>query len=117
MCYPACPLQYNGRPCNKKLTNQGDDDTTWFCDRCQQNAQPDWRYILAIQADDHTGHIWLTAFQAWPLLFHVLRGLLVSSEILLYPVARLRGFVWSACEQAAWLPSPLLSLLLWDCIG
>ena len=77
MCYPACPLQYNGRPCNKKLTNQGDDDTTWFCDRCQQNAQPDWRYILAIQADDHTGHIWLTAFQAWPLLLHVLRGLLV----------------------------------------
>lgn len=66
--YPACSLQYNGRPCNKKLTNSDNDGATWWCDRCQQQAQPDWRYILALQVEDHTDSLWLTAFQVATLL-------------------------------------------------
>ena len=68
MSYPACPLPFQGRACNKKLQDQQGDGQSWFCDRCQQEAQPMWRYILTIQADDHTGHVWLTAFEvshAW----------------------------------------------------
>lgn len=63
MYYPACTLQYNGRTCNKKLSDQQGDGEVWYCERCQQTSQPDWRYILSVQADDHTGHVWLTAFQ------------------------------------------------------
>lgn len=61
--YPACGLQFNGRPCNKKLTDSSGDGTSWFCERCQQQSQPDWRYILAVQVEDHTNSFWLTAFQ------------------------------------------------------
>ena len=62
MYYPACPLQYNGRTCQKKLSDPSGDGN-WYCERCAQEAQPDWRYILSLQVDDHTGNIWLTAFQ------------------------------------------------------
>ena len=63
MTYPSCPLNYNGRTCRKKLSDPSGDGQ-WYCERCAQEAQPDWRYILNLQADDHTGHTWLTAFQA-----------------------------------------------------
>lgn len=63
MSYPGCPLQYNGRTCNKKLTDQTGDESSWYCERCQEETQPDWRYILSVQADDFSGHLWLTAFQ------------------------------------------------------
>ena len=35
-----------------------------FCERCNQMAQPEWRYIVSITLDDHTGHTWATAFAA-----------------------------------------------------
>lgn len=63
MYYPACSLQYNNRPCNKKLSNNSGDGQNWWCDRCQQESRPDWRYILTVKADDHTGGMYLTAFQ------------------------------------------------------
>ena len=40
----------------------------FVCCRCGQEAQPEWRYILSLQVDDHTGQTWLTAFQACPSL-------------------------------------------------
>lgn len=64
MSYPACTLSYGGRQCNKKLQNQGgQDDETWWCERCQQNSAVEWRYILSAQVSDHTGQQWITAFQ------------------------------------------------------
>jgi len=61
--YPACPLQYNGKTCNKKMTDQTGDGTSWFCERCGSSApQPDHRYILTAQVGDHTEALWVTAF-------------------------------------------------------
>ncbi|KAK9095635.1 hypothetical protein Scep_027104 [Stephania cephalantha] len=61
-CYTACPLMVGDRPCNKKVTNNGDGQ--WRCDRCDQSvAECDYRYILQFQIQDHTGITWVTAFQ------------------------------------------------------
>jgi hypothetical protein len=47
MLYAGCPLQFNGRSCNKKLTG---DEGSWYCERCQQPVpQPSWRYIVSMQ--------------------------------------------------------------------
>lgn len=58
--YPACTGQYNGKQCNKKLSDQGNG---WWCERCQAAGTPEWRYMLSLQVSDHTGQEWLTAFQ------------------------------------------------------
>ncbi|XP_078445823.1 replication protein A 70 kDa DNA-binding subunit A-like [Wolffia australiana] len=61
-CYTACPLPVGDRPCNKKVTNNGDG--TWRCDRCDQSVpECDYRYLLQLQVQDHTGLTWVTAFQ------------------------------------------------------
>ncbi|CAI0441900.1 unnamed protein product [Linum tenue] len=61
-CYTACPLMLGDRQCNKKVTNNGDG--RWRCDRCEQSVDEcDYRYILSLQIQDHTGSTWLTAFQ------------------------------------------------------
>lgn len=61
-CYPACTLQYNGKPCHKKLQDQG-DGTSWYCERCGASVtQPDYRYILSANIGDHTEAAWVTAF-------------------------------------------------------
>jgi replication factor A1 len=60
--YPACPLQWNGKPCNKKLVDHAGDGTGWHCERCAQPAQPDHRYILSAQLADHSEATWATAF-------------------------------------------------------
>eukprot|EP00850_Spirogloea_muscicola_P011414 SM000071S21038 [mRNA] locus=s71:22470:25733:+ [translate_table: standard] len=62
-CYAACPLMQGDRPCNKKVNQDGDG--LWRCDRCTPGVveEPDYRYILQIQAQDHTCAQWLTAFQ------------------------------------------------------
>ncbi|KAL6178695.1 hypothetical protein ACLB2K_050213 [Fragaria x ananassa] len=60
--YPACPLKTGDRQCNKKVINDGDG--TWRCERCDQSVQQcDYRYILNLQIQDHTGEAWVTAFQ------------------------------------------------------
>lgn len=61
-CYPACPLQYNGKQCNKKLMDQTGDGTAWTCERCNASATPEYRYILNFQMADHTDNVWPTAF-------------------------------------------------------
>ena len=63
MSYPACTLSYAGRQCNKKLQAQGDNEDSWWCERCQSNSSVEWRYILSAQVSYHTGQHWLTAFQ------------------------------------------------------
>ncbi|KAK1326633.1 hypothetical protein QJS10_CPA01g03022 [Acorus calamus] len=61
-CYTACPLMVGDRQCSKKVNNNGDG--TWQCDRCDQCfPECDYRYILRLQIQDHTGLTWVTAFQ------------------------------------------------------
>ncbi|CAI9095111.1 OLC1v1030972C1 [Oldenlandia corymbosa var. corymbosa] len=60
--YTACPIKIGDRQCNKKVTNNGDG--RWRCDRCDQTVDEcDYRYILQMQIQDHTGLTWVTAFQ------------------------------------------------------
>ena len=62
--YPACKLDYNGRPCNKKVTQSDEPGAQgWFCERCNAtNESPEHRYILNIKGMDHCGESWMTAF-------------------------------------------------------
>lgn len=61
-CYTACPLMIGDRQCNKKVTRSG--NSRWQCDRCNQEFDDcDYRYLLQVQIQDHTGLIWATAFQ------------------------------------------------------
>ncbi|KFK31567.1 hypothetical protein AALP_AA6G128800 [Arabis alpina] len=61
-CYTACPIMNGDRPCSKKVTNNGDGK--WRCEKCDQCVDEcDYRYILQLQLQDHTGLTWATAFQ------------------------------------------------------
>ncbi|KAK6147653.1 hypothetical protein DH2020_018565 [Rehmannia glutinosa] len=61
-CYTACPLMIGDRQCNKKVTKSG--NSRWLCDRCNQEFEEcDYRYLLQVQVQDHTGLTWVTAFQ------------------------------------------------------
>ncbi|GER57613.1 replication protein A 70 kDa DNA-binding subunit [Striga asiatica] len=61
-CYTACPLMIADRQCSKKVTNNGDGK--WRCERCEKSVEEcDYRYILQMQIQDHTGLTWATAFQ------------------------------------------------------
>ncbi|KAI3443580.1 hypothetical protein Pfo_000245 [Paulownia fortunei] len=61
-CYTACPLMIGDRQCNKKVTKSG--NSRWLCDRCNQEFDDcDYRYLLQVQVQDHTGLTWVTAFQ------------------------------------------------------
>lgn len=60
--YTACPLMIGDRKCSKKVTKVASGN--WCCDRCDQEFELcDYRYLLQIQVQDHTGLAWLTAFQ------------------------------------------------------
>ncbi|CAH9143687.1 unnamed protein product [Cuscuta epithymum] len=61
-CYTACPLMIGDRQCNKKVTKSG--DSKWVCERCNQEFEEcDYRYLLQVQIQDHSGLTWVTAFQ------------------------------------------------------
>lgn len=61
-CYTACPIMIGDRQCNKKVIDNGDGK--WRCDRCEQIVDAcDYRYLLQMQIQDHTGMTWVTAFQ------------------------------------------------------
>ncbi|GHJ87289.1 hypothetical protein NliqN6_3691 [Naganishia liquefaciens] len=52
--YPACPT------CNKKVVEENDG---WRCEKCDAvYPKPLHRYILNLSVMDHTGHVWITAF-------------------------------------------------------
>ncbi|CAN1144020.1 Replication protein A 70 kDa DNA-binding subunit C, partial [Linum perenne] len=60
--YTACPIKTGDRPCMKKVANNGDGK--WRCDKCDQSVDEcDYRYVLNVQIQDHTGLTWVTAFQ------------------------------------------------------
>lgn len=80
-CYPACPLEVNGKQCMKKVTNNGDG--TWRCDRCDRSVpECDYRYLLSIQVQDHTGPTWITVFQETgeELMQHTAKELFLWSQ-------------------------------------
>ncbi|KAI1816364.1 replication factor-A protein [Poronia punctata] len=55
--YPACSTE----GCNKKVVDQGDG--TWRCEKCDINhARPQYRYIMSVNVNDHTGQLWLSCF-------------------------------------------------------
>ncbi|CAH7687044.1 replication protein A DNA-binding subunit [Phakopsora pachyrhizi] len=57
ICYPACPTER----CNKKLLQDGDDE--WRCEKCDKVfPAPDYRYLLQMTVNDHTGTLWLSGF-------------------------------------------------------
>ncbi|KAI7725592.1 hypothetical protein M8C21_019268 [Ambrosia artemisiifolia] len=61
-CYTACSIEVGGKKCAKKVVNNGDGK--WRCDKCDQTVDEcDYRYLLQIQLQDHTGLAWVTAFQ------------------------------------------------------
>ncbi|MQL96812.1 hypothetical protein Taro_029488 [Colocasia esculenta] len=61
-CYTACPLTVGDRQCGKKVSRVGNGN--WCCDRCNQEFREcDYRYLLQVQVQDHTGLTWVTAFQ------------------------------------------------------
>ena len=56
-CYPAC----SSAECNKKVTDMGDG--TWRCEKCDvSHPRPQYRYILQVSVQDHTGQLWLSCF-------------------------------------------------------
>ncbi|CAK0787257.1 hypothetical protein CVIRNUC_010475 [Coccomyxa viridis] len=65
IAYPACTLQYNGKQCSKKVQDSGggQGDMQWYCERCAAYCQAEYRYMLSLQLEDHTGKEWVTAFQ------------------------------------------------------
>ncbi|KTW28781.1 hypothetical protein T552_01411 [Pneumocystis carinii B80] len=55
--YPACPIE----GCNKKAIE--DNEGRWRCERCDKSfLKPQYRYIVTISVNDHTGQIWLNCF-------------------------------------------------------
>lgn len=55
-CYPAC----RSDNCNKKVIQEGDG---WRCEKCQiTHESPEYRYIMSVNVNDHTGQLWLSAF-------------------------------------------------------
>jgi replication factor A1 len=56
-CYPAC----RSENCNKSMPDTGDG--IWNCQKCEATwDSPDYRYILTISVNDHTGQMYLNCF-------------------------------------------------------
>ncbi len=54
--YPACLND----GCNKKVVDMGDG---WQCEKCNvSHPKPEYRYIMSLNVNDHTGQLWLSCF-------------------------------------------------------
>lgn len=54
--YPAC----RSEGCNKKVTQM---DGVWRCEKCDiGHERPEYRYIMSVNVNDHTGQLWLSCF-------------------------------------------------------
>ncbi|KQK01644.1 replication protein A 70 kDa DNA-binding subunit A [Brachypodium distachyon] len=61
-CYTSCPNKEGDRQCNKKVTKG--TSGLWYCDKCNREfTECDYRYLLQLQIQDHSGTAWVTAFQ------------------------------------------------------
>ncbi|KAK2615883.1 hypothetical protein N8I77_002606 [Diaporthe amygdali] len=55
-CYPAC----RSEGCNKKVI---EEDGGWRCEKCSiTHERPEYRYIMSVNVNDHTGQLWLSCF-------------------------------------------------------
>jgi replication factor A1 len=55
--YAACLTE----GCNKKVVEI--DSGQWRCERCDKtHPHANWRYIMSVNVSDHTGQLWLSAF-------------------------------------------------------
>ncbi|KAL9009426.1 MAG: hypothetical protein Q9173_005542 [Seirophora scorigena] len=55
--YPACL----SADCNKKVIQI--EDGQWRCEKCDRtHPKPEYRYIMSVNASDHTGQLWLSCF-------------------------------------------------------
>ncbi|KIW03005.1 uncharacterized protein PV09_05663 [Verruconis gallopava] len=55
--YPACPSP----DCNKKITEL--EPENWRCEKCEKSfPKPQYRYIISLNVQDHTGQMWLSGF-------------------------------------------------------
>ena len=61
--YPACPLDHDGRKCQKKLF-QNEMNGTWECPRHNDTQIPsaDWRYLFSIKLADYSGALMASVF-------------------------------------------------------
>lgn len=57
VAYPACLNE----GCNKKVIME--DVGKWRCEKCDtSHPRPEYRYIMSINVNDHTGQLWLSCF-------------------------------------------------------
>jgi replication factor A1 len=55
--YPACP----STDCNKKVNEV--EPGNWRCEKCDKSfPKPQYRYIVSLNVQDHTGQMWLSGF-------------------------------------------------------
>lgn len=58
VAYPAC----SNEGCNKKVILEESSDR-WRCEKCNvSHDKPEYRYIMSINVNDHTGQLWLSCF-------------------------------------------------------
>jgi hypothetical protein len=50
MTYPACTGERAGKMCQKKMIPQ--DNGSYYCESCQREGQPTWRYLLNMSIID-----------------------------------------------------------------
>jgi replication factor A1 len=55
MTYPACMNDFNGRKCQKKMSDNSDG--SFYCERCAVSGQPTWRYLLNMSIMDFEGQL------------------------------------------------------------
>jgi hypothetical protein len=55
LTYAACSLPRDGRTCNKKLVPNSDGSDLMYCDTCQQECTPVYRYLLSMGFADFEG--------------------------------------------------------------
>lgn len=55
LTYPACPLDRNGRTCNKKMQSNDDNTGLFHCETCGRDEQPTYRYVLQCHILDFEG--------------------------------------------------------------
>ncbi|XP_057840065.1 replication protein A 70 kDa DNA-binding subunit A-like [Cryptomeria japonica] len=59
--YTTCPLQFNDKECKKKCSKLAEN--LWLCPRCQtQFPECNYKYLLQMKLQDHTGSVWAKAF-------------------------------------------------------
>ena len=61
--YPACPMDHDGRKCQKKM-RQNEMNGMWECERHYDTVIPsvDWRYLCTVKLADYSGAVMASVF-------------------------------------------------------